>query len=74
MVNDADSFQNFCDIGLEKLNKHAPCEQKYVRNNQMSFLRNFLRQLRQDPDCGTTTKNRNDKNRLLYIKQRNNCV
>ena len=56
LVNDFDVFQKFCDIGLERLNKHALCKHKYVRSNQMPFLtKDFLRQLRYNPDCGTTT-------------------
>ena len=32
LVNDVDGFQKFCYIGLETLNKHIPCKQKYVRS------------------------------------------
>ena len=56
LVNDVDGSQKFCNIGLETVNKHEPCKQTYVRSIQMPFsLRNFLRQLWQDLDCGTTT-------------------
>ena len=34
LVNDIDGFQKFCDIGLETLNKHVPCKQRYVRSIQ----------------------------------------
>ena len=37
LVNNVDGFQK-CDIGFETTNKHAPCEQKYVRSNQMPFF------------------------------------
>ena len=33
LVKDVDGFQKFCDIGLETLNKYAPCKQRYVRSN-----------------------------------------
>ena len=32
LVNHVDGFQKFCDIGLETLNKHVSCKQRYVRN------------------------------------------
>ena len=75
LVNDADGFQKFCDIGLETLDKLALCKQKYVRSSQMPFLTKELsKEIVTRFRLQSYLKHRNDTNRLLYTKQRNSCV
>ena len=76
LVNDVDGFQKFCDTGLETLNKHAPCKQKYVQSNQVPFSTNelFKTIMTRSRLQNNYLKNRNDTNRLLHTKQRNYCV
>ena len=38
LVHDVDGLQKFCNIGLETLNKHALCKQKYFWSNQMPLF------------------------------------
>ena len=68
--------KKFCGIGLETLNIRKPCKQKYIRSNQIPF---FTKELSKAIVARSRLrynyfKNRNDTNRLLYIKQRNYCV
>ena len=41
-INNDDGLQRFCNINLEVLNQHAPQNKKYVRDNQMLFMRKQL--------------------------------
>ena len=76
LVNDADGFQKFCDIGLETLDKLVLYKQKYVRSSQMPFLTKELSKeiVTRFRLRNNYLKHRNDTNRLLYTKQRNSCV
>ena len=38
-VNNDEGLQRFCDINLKVLNHHAPQKIKYVRGNQMPFMK-----------------------------------
>ena len=61
---------------LETLNKYATCNRKCIRSivKFLLQLRNFLRQLWQDPDCVTINLKTGNTNRHFYIKQINYCV
>ena len=75
-INNDDSFQRFCDISLNALNKHAPCKKKHARDNQMPFLNKDLSKA-----LMTRTKlrniflqNKSEENKIRYTKQRNFCL
>ena len=37
-INNDDSFERFCDINLDALNKHTPRKKNHARGNQMLFF------------------------------------
>ena len=42
-------FENFCDMSIKPLSKHAPIKKKYKRSNQMPLIiKDFLKQLWKD--------------------------
>ena len=72
VIND-DGLKRFCELSVNVLNKHAPRKKKYARGNQMPcFPKNFPKKLWLANN--KYLKNRNEENRVIYVKQRNYCV
>ena len=69
LVNNDDGFRRFCDINITTLIKHA-------RRNQMPFLTKDLSQaiMKRFRLRNKFLNNKTEKNRTLYVKQRNSCV
>ena len=74
-VNNDDGLQRFCDIKLQLRNQHVPQKIKYVWGNQMPFhdkttlWRNEEIRLRYN-----FMRNRTEKNKIVYDRQRNYSV
>ena len=74
-VNNHDGLQRFCDIKLQLLNQHVTQKIKYVWGNQMPFhdkktlWRNEEVRLRYN-----FMRNRTEKNKIVYDRQRNYSV
>ena len=75
VIND-DGLKRFCELSINILNKHAPRKKKYARGNQMPF---FTKQRSKEIMTRSRLRNkylrnRNEENRVLYVKLRNYCV
>ena len=75
VIND-DGLKRFCEQSVNVLNKHASRKEKYARGNQMPF---FTKELSKEIMTRSRLrskylKNRNEENRAIYVKQRNDCV
>ena len=70
------SYDIFDAIVLSVLNKHAPVKQKSVRANEGPFMTKALRKaiMNRTHLRNRYNKNRTDKNKTAFKKQRNLCV
>ena len=75
-INNDDGLQRFCNINLEVLNQHAPQNKKYVRDNQMLFMRKQLSKklMKRSRICNSFLRNRAEDNRIISDRQRNCCL
>ena len=75
-VNNDRGFKKLCDMSIKLLNKHAPIKMKYKRGNHMPFITKDLSKaiMKRSQLRNNYSKNKTDSNRMLYKKQRNNCV
>ena len=69
-------MKRFSGLSVNVLNKHAPRKKKCARGNQMPF---FTKELSKEIMTKSRLrnkylKNRNEKNRTIFVKQRNYCV
>ena len=76
LVNNDNGLERFCDISLETLNKHVPCNKKHARGNQMSFFNKDLSKLvmTQAKLSNIFLQNTSEENKIRYTKQSNFCV
>ena len=75
-VNNDRGFENFCDMSIKLLNKHALIKMKYKRGNHMPFIAKDLSKaiVKRSQLRSNYLKNKTDSNKMLYKKQRNYCV
>ena len=71
-----EDFSNFLDICKKNVNYHAPCKQKYVRGNHLTFMnKTFSKKIMKRTRLRNKfLKNKNDCNKREFSKQRNYCV
>ena len=76
LVNNDNGLERFCDISLETLNKHVPCNKKQARGNQMPFFNKDLSKLvmTQAKLRNIFLQNTSEENKIRYTKQSNFCV
>ena len=69
-------YQQFLNIFIEILNKHAPMKQKYLRANQGRFLTKDLQKaiMKRSRLRNKFLRDKTDISREEYKKQRNICV
>ena len=70
------NYDNFLEIFINILNKHAPLKQKIVRGNQAPFMTKALSKaiMKRSKLKNNFNKYPSDENNRLYKKQRNYCV
>ena len=70
------NYENFLDIFLKVLDKHAPLKQKNIRGNQSPFMTKKLSRaiMLRSKLKNKSNKWPNDENIKMYKKQRNYCV
>ena len=70
------SFEQFNDILMKSLDKHAPIRKKYVRINDCPFMTKELRKsiMKRSNLKNRFNKLKTEENRLKYNKQRNKCT
>ena len=75
-VNNGRGFENFCDMSIKLLNRHAPVIEKYKRGIRMPFVTKDLSKaiMKRSKLRNNYLKNKNDANRMLCKKQRNYCA
>ena len=69
-------YEDFLQIYMSVLNKHAPTKKKYVRGNQAPFMNKTLAKafMHRSKLKNKFNKNPSNTNKMLYNKQRNYCV
>ena len=72
-VNNGRGFENFCDMSMKLLNRHAPVIEKYKRGIRMPFVTKYLSKaiMKRSKLRNNYLKNKSDANRMLCKKQRN---
>ena len=75
-VNNDKRLEKFCNISMKVLNKYAPRKKKFVRSNQMLFMKKDLSKeiIKRSRLCNRFLKDKGLENRMLYTQQRNYCV
>ena len=75
-VNNDKGLEKFCNISMKVLNKYAPRKKKFVRSNQMLFMKkDFSKEIMKRSRLRTRfLKDKGLENRMLYTQQRNYCV
>ena len=70
------SFDEFSDVNTKILDKIAPTKQRYVRSNQMPFMnKNITKSIMTRSRLKNNfLKDRSERNRIAYNRQRNYCV
>ena len=67
-----EGFSNFLDICKKNVNYHAPCKQKYARENHLPFMNKTLSKeiMKKTKLRDKFLKNKNDCNKREFSKQR----
>ena len=75
-ANKDKSFEKFCNISINVLNKYAPRKKTFVGGNQMSFMMKdlFKEIIKRSRLRHRFLKNKSLENRILYTQQMNYCV
>ena len=71
-----EGFTEFFETCNKHLNYHAPCKQKYVRDDHLPSMNKILSKEIMKRTClrNQFLKDRNKENKSRYSKQRNYCV
>ena len=76
LEKNADGFQEFIEIYQKTVNQYAPAKQKLVRGNHLPFMNKTLSKaiMHRTRIYNKYLRNKTDKSKRKYTKQRNYCV